>query len=147
MSISYRVCQTRQQLIFIRGFLEMPVFLERFGIYDPTYSMASKISPSGGVGVPYYFSNVRSGLIVALLSIGTLIGALLAAPLANRYGRRSTIPFWTLTFCIGVVIQIAVTSGQWVGIVMGRWVAGLGVGKNMILLESNTFSLYSPTIS
>lgn len=27
-----------------------------------------------------HFSNVRSGLIVALLSIGTLIGALLGAP-------------------------------------------------------------------
>lgn len=27
---------------------------------------------------------------------------------------------------LGVVIQMAVGPGQWVGIVMGRWVAGLG---------------------
>lgn len=111
----------------------MPVFLERFGIYDPTYSMASQTAPSGGQGVPYYFSNVRSGLIVALLSIGTLIGALSAAPLANRFGRRGTIPFWVGMFCVGVVIQMAVQSGQWVGIVMGRWVAGLGVGGLSVL--------------
>jgi SP family sugar:H+ symporter-like MFS transporter len=28
----------------------------------------------------YHFSNVRSGLIVALLSVGTLMGALIAGP-------------------------------------------------------------------
>ena len=35
---------------------------------------------------------------------------------------------------IGVTIQIAVSDGQWVGIVMGRWVAGLGVGAMSILV-------------
>jgi SP family sugar:H+ symporter-like MFS transporter len=104
----------------ISGFLEMPNFLQRFGQrhHDGTL----------------YFSNARSGLIVALLSIGTLIGALLAAPLANRIGRRASIPWWTLIFVIGVTIQIAVADGQWVGIVMGRWVAGLGVGSLSVLV-------------
>lgn len=40
----------------ISGFLEMPDFLDRFGL---THSDGTK-----------YFSNVRAGLIVALLSIG-----------------------------------------------------------------------------
>jgi hypothetical protein len=43
----------------ISGFLEMSVFLERFGEAGPVTSE----SPSG-----YHFSNVRSGLIVALVS-------------------------------------------------------------------------------
>lgn len=43
----------------ISGFLEMDVFLERFGQYDPSNSKAN----SEG----YYFTNVRSGLIVALV--------------------------------------------------------------------------------
>jgi SP family sugar:H+ symporter-like MFS transporter len=43
----------------ISGFLEMPVFLERFG----QNVGVSKEAPSG-----YAFSNVRSGLIVAMVS-------------------------------------------------------------------------------
>lgn len=49
----------------ISGFLEMPVFLERFGEYDPSNSSARQ---EPGVGYGYYFTNVRSGLIVALVS-------------------------------------------------------------------------------
>jgi SP family sugar:H+ symporter-like MFS transporter len=90
----------------ISGFLEMQVFLEMFGQQRDNGQ--------------YYFTNVRSGLIVGLLSIGTLIGCLVAAPLSNRFGRRTCIPFWSLVFCIGVTIQIAVQNGQWVGIVMGK---------------------------
>ncbi len=104
----------------ISGFLEMDNFLQRFG---ETREDGTK-----------YFSNVRAGLIVGLLSIGTLIGALLAAPLANRIGRRACIPWWCLIFVIGVTVQIAVSDGQWVGIAMGRWVAGLGVGSLSVLI-------------
>jgi SP family sugar:H+ symporter-like MFS transporter len=44
----------------ISGFLEMRVFLERFGL--PTSNLAEY--PTG-----YYFTNVRSGLIVGLVWI------------------------------------------------------------------------------
>jgi len=47
----------------ISGFLEMRVFLERFG--EPT--PVTTEHPYG-----YYFTNVRSGLIVALVSLGML---------------------------------------------------------------------------
>ncbi|TVY84489.1 High-affinity fructose transporter [Lachnellula suecica] len=109
----------------ISGFLEMPVFLERFGTKMPV----SADYPNG-----YGFTNVRSGLIVGLLSIGTLIGALAAGPITARFGPRTCIPFWSLIFCLGVVIQLAMGSGMWVGIAMGRWVAGLGVGALSVLV-------------
>ncbi|RFU26942.1 hypothetical protein B7463_g9382, partial [Scytalidium lignicola] len=109
----------------ISGFLEMEVFLRRFGQLGPV----SQKSPNG-----YFFTNVRSGLIVALLSIGTLCGCLIAGPVANRIGRKTSIPPWCVIFCIGVVIQMAVGPGQWVGIVMGRYVAGLGVGALSVLV-------------
>lgn len=48
----------------ISGFLEMQVFLERFG--QPT--TVSNEHPSG-----FYFTNVRSGLIVALVSQSQII--------------------------------------------------------------------------
>jgi SP family sugar:H+ symporter-like MFS transporter len=125
----------------ISGFLEMRVFLERFGIQ----TSITKDHPYG-----YYFTNVRSGLIVGLvcflvppgiadahsfqLSIGTLIGCLIAGPVSNRIGRKWSITPWCMVFCVGVIVQMAVGPGQWVGIVMGRWVAGLGVGALSVLV-------------
>ncbi|OWP01731.1 MFS sugar transporter [Marssonina coronariae] len=109
----------------ISGFLEMHVFLERFG----EQVTVSSAHPTG-----YRFSNVRSGLIVGLLSIGTLVGCLVAGPFANRYGRKWCIPVWSMVFMLGVVIQMAMGSGKWVGIAMGRWVAGLGVGGLSVLV-------------
>jgi SP family sugar:H+ symporter-like MFS transporter len=81
----------------------------------------------------YYFSNVRSGLIVALLSIGTLFGALVAAPIADKVGRRHSISFWSTIVCVGVIVQISSTD-KWYQIMMGRFVAGLGVGALSLLV-------------
>jgi SP family sugar:H+ symporter-like MFS transporter len=81
----------------------------------------------------YYFSNVRSGLIVALLSIGTLIGALVAAPIADRVGRKYSISAWSGIVCVGIIVQISSTD-KWYQIMMGRFVAGLGVGALSLLV-------------
>ncbi|KAF2809565.1 uncharacterized protein BDZ99DRAFT_463352 [Mytilinidion resinicola] len=102
----------------ISGFLEMPDFLEKF--HDTTKD-----------GKPA-FSNSRSGTIVGLLSIGTLIGALIAAPVSDKFGRKWSIVFWNMIFCIGVIVQIS-TVNKWYQIVIGRWVAGLGVGGLSVL--------------
>ena len=81
----------------------------------------------------FYFSNVRSGLIVALLSIGTLFGALIAAPIADFIGRKNSIIVWCGIFSIGIIVQIAATD-KWYEIMMGRFVAGLGVGALSLLV-------------
>jgi MFS transporter, SP family, sugar:H+ symporter len=94
----------------------MPNFLQLFG---------NKPGPA--------FSNVRSGTIVAMLSIGTLIGAIVAAPIADGIGRKYSIVFWNIVFCVGMIVQIATVS-TWYQIAVGRWVAGLGVGGLRYLL-------------
>jgi SP family sugar:H+ symporter-like MFS transporter len=66
------------------------------------------------------------------LSIGTLLGALIAAPIADHFGRKLSIVFWTIIFCVGVIVQIATTT-KWYQIALGRWVAGLGVGGLSVL--------------
>lgn len=97
----------------ISGFLEMDDFLDRFG--------------QDGA-----FSDVRSGTIVGLLSIGTLIGCVIAAPVANIFGRRIGIIYGNVLFWIGVIIQISATH-TWYQVALGRWVAGLGVGALSVM--------------
>ncbi|KAJ5273292.1 hypothetical protein N7478_008417 [Penicillium angulare] len=96
----------------ISGFTSMTDFKQRFAEYN---------------GSEYEFSNVRNGLIVGLLSIGTMIGALIAAPIADRIGRKLSISFWALINMVGIIVQIAATD-KWYQVAMGRWVMGLGVG-------------------
>jgi SP family sugar:H+ symporter-like MFS transporter len=101
----------------------MPDFIHRFG---------QKHKPNVSNGA-YYFSNSRSGLIVALLSIGTLFGALIAAPIADKFGRKSSLIGWCGVVCVGVVVQISATD-KWYQIMLGRFVAGLGVGGLSLLV-------------
>jgi sugar porter (SP) family MFS transporter len=108
----------------ISGFLEMPDFLERF------HDLGDQ--PNKDLPNPYAFSNVRAGTIVALLSIGTLLGALLSAPVADTFGRKVCIIFWNIVFIVGVIIQIA-TETAWYQIAIGRLIAGLGVGGLSVL--------------
>ncbi|XXG98589.1 hypothetical protein Hte_004914 [Hypoxylon texense] len=103
----------------ISGFLEMPDFLRRFG----------ELQPDGTYG----FSNVRTGLVVGLLSIGTLIGALVAAPIADKIGRRISVCLWSIVVSAGFVVQVA-SIDSWVQIMIGRFVAGWGVGALSLLV-------------
>ena len=102
----------------ISGFLEMQDFLQRFGDEDQN-------------GTPA-FSDTRSGTIVALLSIGTFIGVLVAGPIADWIGRRYSIVFWDIIFCVGVIVQITTTT-EWYQVAIGRLVAGFGVGALSVL--------------
>ncbi|KAJ5557947.1 hypothetical protein N7535_009440 [Penicillium sp. DV-2018c] len=104
----------------ISGFQEMSNYLERYG-------------ELGGDG-SYSFSAVRSGLIVGLLSIGTLIGALVGAPVADMLGRKWSITVWCLILIVGLIVQITAPDRHWYQVVIGRWVTGLGVGGCSLLV-------------
>jgi MFS transporter, SP family, sugar:H+ symporter len=60
------------------------------------------------------------------------MGAIIAAPIANAFGRRYSIIFWNIIFCVGVIVQVAATY-EWYQVALGRWVAGLGVGALSVL--------------
>lgn len=99
--------------------MEMPDFLDRFGQRH-----------SDGEA---YFSNVRSGLIVGLLSIGTLFGALIGAPIADRIGRRPSISAWCAVTAVGFIVQIA-SINKWYQVMLGRFISGWGVGALSLLV-------------
>ncbi|ROT36139.1 high-affinity glucose transporter ght2 [Sodiomyces alkalinus F11] len=67
-------------------------------------------------------------LLVSLMSIGTLLGALSGAYTADWWGRRKSLSFGVAIFIIGNIVQITAMN-TWVHMMMGRFVAGLGVGN------------------
>lgn len=73
------------------------------------------------------FSPARAGTIVGFLCIGTLLGCLVSAPLANKFGRRYTISAAAFSYLVGVVIEITSTT-HWYQFALGRLAAGLGIG-------------------
>ncbi|EXJ86054.1 MFS transporter, SP family, sugar:H+ symporter [Capronia coronata CBS 617.96] len=106
----------------ISGFLEMDDFLRNF---------ANERNPLG-------FDNVRSGLIVGMLSIGTLIGALIAGPVANNktIGRKYSICIWSVVFCAGVAVQIGSLGPRWYQLMIGRIIAGLAIGGMSVVVPA-----------
>ncbi|KAE9399118.1 general substrate transporter [Gymnopus androsaceus JB14] len=104
----------------ISNILLMPDFLLRFGACS---SDATLSSASGDCS----FTNVRAGLIVGLLSIGTLAGALMGAPIADWAGRRYAMVIECAVCILGFIIQISSTH-VWQQFAVGRLVTGLGVG-------------------
>ncbi|KIK54365.1 hypothetical protein GYMLUDRAFT_48737 [Collybiopsis luxurians FD-317 M1] len=104
----------------ISDILLMPDFLLRFAdcTSGATLDNATKACS---------FTDVRSGLIVSLLSIGTLAGALMGAPIADFLGRRYAMVVECGVFIIGVIVQIT-TTHVWQQFAVGRLISGLGVG-------------------
>lgn len=72
-------------------------------------------------------SSGQESLIVSILSLGTFLGALTAAPMADFFGRRMGLILSTgIVFNLGVILQTASTSQPL--FIAGRFFAGYGVG-------------------
>jgi MFS family permease len=87
---------------------------------------------SGVITGPYfkaYFNQPTSselGNMVAVLEIGAFITSLLAAPLADNYGRRFVLRAGALVFTIGGAFQTFCSGFWWM--ILGRITSGFGVG-------------------
>jgi MFS transporter, SP family, sugar:H+ symporter len=71
-----------------------------------------------------------------MLSIGTLVGALVAAPIANtrNLGRKHSICVWCIVFCVGIIVQMTALDPRWYQVVIGRVIAGLSIGALSVLV-------------
>ncbi|ATY59255.1 General substrate transporter [Cordyceps militaris] len=103
----------------ISGFFPMANYAERFG----------ELSAAG----TYEFSAARQGTIVGLVSIGALIGALVAGKMADLLGRRLAISLAAFFTCVGTVIEISSTT-HWVQFAVGRLVTGLSIGALSVVV-------------
>ncbi|CAM1504633.1 Fc.00g022240.m01.CDS01 [Cosmosporella sp. VM-42] len=73
-----------------------------------------------------------SSLIVAILSAGTAVGALLSAPAGDSLGRRITLILSVGIFCMGAIFQVCAQDVPM--LLVGRLLAGLGVGAISVLV-------------
>ncbi|KAF9774266.1 hypothetical protein IL306_007757 [Fusarium sp. DS 682] len=73
-----------------------------------------------------------SSLIVAILSGGAVVGAIVAAPAGDSIGRRKTLLVAISTFCIGAIFQICAQATPM--LLVGRSLAGVAVGATSVLV-------------
>ncbi|CAG7556334.1 unnamed protein product [Fusarium equiseti] len=73
-----------------------------------------------------------SSLIVGILSLGAVVGSILAAPLGDSIGRRKTLLAAVVTFCIGAIFQVCAQATPM--LLVGRALAGVAVGTTSVLV-------------
>lgn len=77
-------------------------------------------------------TNINSNC-VSILQAGAFFGCFLIWPVTARFGRRLSIAFSSLVFCVGGVLQVVNTHS--IGIFyVGRIISGLGVGAATVLV-------------
>ncbi|PLW07350.1 hypothetical protein PCANC_06994 [Puccinia coronata f. sp. avenae] len=97
---------------YIAGVKAMPFWLRSAG----------KLGPNG----KYSITTSQDSLVTSILSVGTFVGALLAYPIGDRFGRRIGIMIACAIFSVGVALQTASSTIPLFAV--GRVFAGLGVG-------------------
>ncbi|KAI4593553.1 glucose transporter [Pestalotiopsis sp. 9143b] len=104
----------------INGILAMDAFTKQFstGFVDDSGSPA--------------FAPSQTAIIVAILSAGTALGALLGAPAADTIGRRWSLMVSVGVFCFGVIFQMCADAIPM--LLVGRFFAGVGVGAISLLV-------------
>ncbi|KAF9872575.1 MFS quinate transporter [Colletotrichum karsti] len=95
----------------IGGVVVMKPFMNDYGLGE-----ASKVETAN-----------LTGNIVSTLQAGCLVGALIASPLTDRYGRKWCLVGVAAVILVGVAMQAA-SLGKLAPIFVGRFISGLGVG-------------------
>ncbi|KAI8978293.1 general substrate transporter [Trametes punicea] len=79
----------------------------------------------------WHLSAWETGLMTAMLELGSLAGALTAGIFADKYSRRQSIFSACAVFCIGSALQFGAQSSD--HLIFGRGIGGLGVGALSML--------------
>ncbi|KAJ7226629.1 monosaccharide importer [Mycena haematopus] len=102
----------------IGGVIAMQDWLNVFGKFDPTHVLGADTNFM-------YLPTSSKSLVVSILSAGTFVGALLAFPMGDMVGRKWGIVCSCVVFSLGVGLQL---DTKWATFVVGRVIAGVGVG-------------------
>lgn len=92
----------------INGILAMRAFRDQFST-GHTDAAGLALSPS------------ETAIVVAILSVGTVVGALLAAPVGDHFGRRMSLIGAVTVFNFGCIFQVCAQAIPMM--LVGRYVA------------------------
>ncbi|KAK2734994.1 hypothetical protein FQN55_002323 [Onygenales sp. PD_40] len=95
----------------IGGVITMDTFKNKFGLEGKSDAAIADLTAN----------------IVSTLQAGSFVGALVASPIADRWGRKTTLLITAFVSTIGIILQFA-SSGHLVPMYFGRFIAGLGCG-------------------
>ncbi|WWC71589.1 uncharacterized protein I206_105547 [Kwoniella pini CBS 10737] len=96
------------------------------GVAGSTIALPGFIKDFHLEGNPTHVSNLKSN-VVSVLQAGCFFGALSAAPISQRFGRKYTLMAFAGIFFVGAVVQ-TVAKHNLTPIYVGRVLAGIGVG-------------------
>jgi len=114
------------------GVLAMPYFITQ-------YTDLQKPDPNDTTAVAAFHLTARDqSLTTSILSAGTFFGAIAAGDIADFIGRRMTIIAGCGVFSVGCILETA-STGLAV-MVVGRFIAGLGVGFISAIGTFQTFA-------
>jgi len=88
---------------------------------------------------------VKKGLLTSILELGAFVGALIAAPIADKISRKRSISMWCVVFMLGTALQVGANDNIdfiWAG----RWIGGMAVGALSMLVPMYNGELAPPGI-
>lgn len=84
------------------------------------------------IGKEFHVSDFMQGIIVSMSLLGAMIGALLAGPLADKYGRKINLFISGICFAAGAVVSGYSNSIEL--LTLARILQGIGVGASSVLV-------------
>ena len=80
----------------------------------------------------FHLSTLQEGWVVSAVLVGALIGALLAGPSSDRFGRRKIVVVASLFFSLGSIA--ASLSPSAMVLISTRFVLGIGIGLASVIV-------------
>ncbi|MBO0812251.1 MAG: sugar porter family MFS transporter [Microlunatus sp.] len=78
--------------------------------------------------IPYKLSDLATGYLVAGASLGAAVGAIIAGPLTDRFGRKSLLVVDALIYAIAALLSAVTVSASM--LIVSRTLIGLAVGAD-----------------
>ncbi|GAM36400.1 glucose transporter [Talaromyces pinophilus] len=113
-------------------------------LYGYDLTIVAEVVSSGSFLSYFSPTTTEIGLVASLLTAGAFVGAGLAYPCSDYFGRRATILAGGLIFCLGGSLQAGARNYGY--ILGGRFIAGVSIGVLTMIVPIYQAELVHPNI-